>query len=50
MKIMNLMMMMKYKKIGSTNNQKTEEIPPLDQQRRLGLDIDMIGAREENLG
>ena len=21
-----------------------------DQQRRLGLDIDMIGAREENLG
>ena len=23
---------------------------PLDQQRRLGLDIDMIGAREENLG
>ena len=27
-----------------------EEIPPLDQQRRLGLDIGMIGAREENLG
>ena len=27
-----------------------EEIPPLDQQRRLDLDIDMIGAREENLG
>ena len=27
-----------------------EEVPPLDQQRRLGLDIDMIGAREENLG
>ena len=27
-----------------------EEVPPLDQQRRLGLDIDMIGAREGNLG
>ena len=27
-----------------------EDGPPLDQQRRLGLDIDMIGAREENLG
>ena len=27
-----------------------EEVLPLDQQRRLGLDIDMIGAREENLG
>ena len=27
-----------------------EEVPPLDQQRRLGLDICMIGAREENLG
>ena len=27
-----------------------EENQPLDQQRRLGLDIDMIGAREENLG
>ena len=26
-----------------------EEIPSQDQQRRLGLDIDMIGAREENL-
>ena len=26
-----------------------EEILPLDQQRRLGLDIDMIGAREEYL-
>ena len=26
-----------------------EEIPFLDQQRRLGLDINMIGAREENL-
>ena len=27
-----------------------EEVSPLDQQRRLGLDIDMIGARDENLG
>ena len=27
-----------------------EEIPSQDQQRRLGLDNDMIGAREENLG
>ena len=27
-----------------------EAVPPLDQQRRLGLDIDMIGASEENLG
>ena len=26
-----------------------EEVLPLHQQRRLGLDIDMIGAREENL-
>ena len=26
------------------------EIQPLDQQKRLGSDIDMIGAREENLG
>ena len=26
-----------------------EDVPPLDQQRRLGSDIDMIGAREENL-
>ena len=26
-----------------------EEVPPLDQQRRLGLDIGMIGGREENL-
>ena len=30
--------------------QDEEENQPLDQQRRLGLDIDMIGAREENLG
>ena len=27
-----------------------EEVPPLDQQRRLGLNIDMIGARENNWG
>ena len=27
-----------------------EENQPLDQQRRLGLDMDMNGAREENLG
>ena len=27
-----------------------EESHPLDEQRRMGLDIDMIGAREENLG
>ena len=27
-----------------------EENQPLDQQRRLGLDIYMIGAREDNLG
>ena len=27
-----------------------EDVPLLDQQRRLGLDIDMIGAREENTG
>ena len=27
-----------------------EETQPLDQHRRLGLDIDMIGAREDNLG
>ena len=27
-----------------------EEVSPLDQQRRLGLDIDMITARLENLG
>ena len=27
-----------------------EDIPSQDQQRRLGLDNDMIGAREENLG
>ena len=27
-----------------------EELPPLDQQRRLGLDIDMIGARETTWG
>ena len=26
-----------------------EEVPPLGQQRRIGLEIDMIGAREENL-
>ena len=37
---------------NSTNQQPEhrEEVSPLDQQRRLGLDIDMIGAREENLG
>ena len=28
----------------------TEEVSPLDQQRRQGLDIDLIGAMEENLG
>ena len=27
-----------------------EEVQAPDQHRRLGLDIDMIGAREENLG
>ena len=27
-----------------------DELPPLGQQRRLGLDIDMIGARGDNLG
>ena len=47
---MMMMMMMKYKNIGSTNKQKTEENPPLDQQRRLGFDIDMIGAREDGFG
>ena len=31
-------------------NRDREETPPLDQQRRLCLDIDMIGEREENLG
>ena len=32
------------------HQQPEDEISPLDQQRRLGLDIDMIGAREEHLG
>ena len=32
------------------HQQPEDEISPLDQHRRLGLDIDMIGAREENLG
>ena len=32
------------------HQQPEDEISPLDQQRRLGLDIDMIGAREENFG
>ena len=31
-------------------NRDREETPPLDQQRRLGLDINMIGSKEENLG
>ena len=31
------------------HQQLEDEISPLDQQRRLGLDIDMIAAREENL-
>ena len=31
-------------------DRERDEVPPLDQQRRLGLDIDMIGAREGNLG
>ena len=33
-----------------TEHRDREDVPPIDQQRRLGLDIDMIGAREENLG
>ena len=32
------------------HQQQEDEISPLDQQRILGLDIDMIGARKENSG
>ena len=51
MKILNLMTKMKSDKIGFINNHKMKKKSNLFyQQRRLGLDIDMIGAKEENLG
>ena len=57
MKTLNQMMKKKSEKIGFTSNMRVYQQPenegenqPLDQHRRLALDINMIAAREENLG